>query len=133
LKQSLTNAESMLATPPALRTITRREANVLLRQRAVDRYHEAKTQRESNIQVFEAKYGRCDRINHGLLRDLDTLMLRLSAIHARQRSLSCKAFPQYSFRLGSSKRNSYRLVRLRFGCVAGSAASAQARRPGIGV
>ena len=84
LKQSLTNAESMLATPPALRTITRKEANVLLRQRAVDRYHEAKTQRESNIRAFEAQYGRCDRIDQGLLRELDSLMLRFSAIHARQ-------------------------------------------------
>jgi hypothetical protein len=70
--------------PPALRTITRKDANVLLRQRAVERYHEAKTQRESNIQAFEAQYGRCDRIDHGLLRDLDNLMLRFSAIHARQ-------------------------------------------------
>ena len=84
MKQSSTNVVSTLATQPALRTITRKEANVLLRQRAIERYHEARTQRESNIQVFEAQYGRCDRIDHGLLRDLDTLMLRLSAIHARQ-------------------------------------------------
>jgi hypothetical protein len=70
--------------PPALRTITRKEANVLLRQRAVERFHEARTQRESNIQAFEAQYGRCDRIDQGLLRELDSLMLRFSAIHARQ-------------------------------------------------
>jgi hypothetical protein len=79
------NHSSILTpTPPALRTITRREADVLLRQRAVERYHEARTQRESNIQAFEAQYGRCDRIDQGLLRELDNLMLRFSAIHARQ-------------------------------------------------
>jgi len=75
---------STSAKPPALRTITKREANVILRQRAIERYDAACTQREVNIQSFEAKYGRCDRIDHDLLRDLDTLMLRLSAIHARQ-------------------------------------------------
>jgi hypothetical protein len=80
----MNHSSTTMPTQPALRTITRKEANLLLRQRAVERYHEARTQRESNIQAFEAQYGRCDRIDHGLLRELDNLMLRFSAIHARQ-------------------------------------------------
>jgi hypothetical protein len=80
----MNHSSTTTLTQPALRSITRKEANVLLRQRAVERFHEARTQRESNIQAFEAQYGRCDRIDHGLLRELDNLMLRFSAIHARQ-------------------------------------------------
>jgi len=85
-KKEITMNPSSTGTsaPPALRKITKKEATVLLRQRAIDRYHAAKTQRESNIQAFEAQYGRCDRIDHVLVRDLDNLMLRFSAIHARQ-------------------------------------------------
>jgi hypothetical protein len=83
-ENTMNHSSTTTLTQPALRSITRKEANVLLRQRAVERFHEARTQRESNIQAFEAQYGRCDRIDHGLLRELDNLMLRFSAIHARQ-------------------------------------------------
>ena len=83
-RSSTKSASSLTVAPPALRTITRKEAKIMLRNRAVDLYDAARTQRESNVQSFEAQYGRCDRIDHGLLHDLDALMLRFSAIHARQ-------------------------------------------------
>ena len=56
--------------PPALPTISRSEANNLLKQRAQDLYHEARAEREDRIRQFETEYGRADRIDHTLLRDL---------------------------------------------------------------
>ena len=70
--------------PPALPTITRAEANRILKQRAQDLYHEARAQREERIHQFEAEYGRADRIDHTLLRDLQHLQTRFAAIAARQ-------------------------------------------------
>lgn len=70
--------------PPALPTISRSEANKMLKQRAQDLFHEARSQREERIREFEAEYGRADRIDHGLLRDLQHLQARFAAIAARQ-------------------------------------------------
>ncbi len=70
--------------PPALPTISRSEANKLLKQRAQEIYHEARADREERIRQFEAEYGRADRIDHTLLRDLQHLQTRFAAIAARQ-------------------------------------------------
>jgi hypothetical protein len=70
--------------PPALSTISRSEANKLLKQRAQDLYHEARAEREERIRQFETEYGRADRIDHTLLRDLQHLQTRFAAIAARQ-------------------------------------------------
>jgi hypothetical protein len=70
--------------PPALPTISRSEANKLLKQRAQDLYHEARAEREDRIRQFETEYGRADRIDHTLLRDLQHLQTRFAAIGARQ-------------------------------------------------
>ncbi len=69
---------------PALPTITRSEANRLLKQRAQELFHEARTQREERIRQFESEYGRADRIDHTLLKDLQHLQVRFAAIAARQ-------------------------------------------------
>jgi hypothetical protein len=70
--------------PPALPTISRSEASKLLKHRAQELYHEARAQREDRIHEFEAEYGRADRIDHTLLRDLQHLQARFAAIGARQ-------------------------------------------------
>jgi hypothetical protein len=70
--------------PPALPTISRSEANKLLKQRAQDLYHEARAEREDRIRQFETEFGRADRIDHTLLRDLQHLQTRFAAIAARQ-------------------------------------------------
>jgi hypothetical protein len=70
--------------PPALPTISRSEANKLLKQRAQEIYHEARAERDERIRQFEAEYGRADRIDHTLLRDLQHLQARFAAIAARQ-------------------------------------------------
>jgi hypothetical protein len=77
---------TVLATvePPALPTISRSEANKLLKQRAQELYHEARAEREDRIRQFETEYGRADRIDHTLLRDLQHLQTRFAAIAARQ-------------------------------------------------
>lgn len=77
---------SALATvePPALPTISRSEANKLLKQRAQELYHDARAERDERIRQFEAEYGRADRIDHTLLRDLQYLQARFAAIAARQ-------------------------------------------------
>jgi hypothetical protein len=69
--------------PPALPTITRTEANRILKQRAQDLYHDARAQREERIRQFETEYGRADRIDHTLLRDLQHLQSRVAALAAR--------------------------------------------------
>jgi hypothetical protein len=70
--------------PPALPTISRSEANKLLKQRAQEIYHEARAERDERIRQFEAEYGRANRIGHTLLRDLQHLQARFAAIAARQ-------------------------------------------------
>jgi hypothetical protein len=69
---------------PALPTITRSDANRLLRQRAQDLFHEARAEREERVRQFESEFGRADRIDHTLLKDLQNLQVRLAAIAARQ-------------------------------------------------
>ncbi|MBV9719238.1 MAG: hypothetical protein JOZ77_07955 [Candidatus Eremiobacteraeota bacterium] len=59
--------------PSALPTISRSDANKLLKQRAQEIYHEARAERDERIRQFEGEYGRADRIDHTLLRDLQHL------------------------------------------------------------
>ncbi len=82
--------------PPALPTISRSEANKLLKQRAQDIYHEARADREERIRQFEAEYGRADRIDHTLLRDLQHLQTRFAAIGARQFKYGAENEPKVS-------------------------------------
>jgi hypothetical protein len=69
---------------PALPTITRAEANLLIRQRAQDLLHEARAEREERVRQFESEFGRADRIDLTLLKDLQNLQVRFAAIAARQ-------------------------------------------------
>jgi hypothetical protein len=94
------NGPTALATiesaPPA-RQITRSHANALLKERALELYHEARTQREEQIRAFESEYGRVDRIDHTVLADLQRIQARLAAISARQqRSSSTNGEPKVS-------------------------------------
>ncbi|MGP6190423.1 MAG: hypothetical protein ACLPSH_10165 [Vulcanimicrobiaceae bacterium] len=75
---------ALTLAPPVLPTITRAEANQLLKARAVELYHEAKARQQEGIARFEAEYGRADRIDASLLRELQHLQLRFAAIAARQ-------------------------------------------------
>jgi len=85
------NGSTALATidaaPPA-RQITRAAANALLKSRALELYHEARTTREEHIRAFESEYGRIDRIDHTILSDLQRIQVRLAAIAARQQRAS---------------------------------------------
>lgn len=84
-RKSTTNGTAIAPLePPALPAITRSEANRMLKQRAQELYHEARTQREERIRQFEGEYGRADRVDHLLLKDLQTLQVRFAAIAARQ-------------------------------------------------
>ena len=78
---ALANVEA--AAPPA-RQITRSQANAMLKSRALELYHEARTRCEEQIRVFEAEYGRVDRLDHTILADLQRIQARLAAIAARQ-------------------------------------------------
>jgi hypothetical protein len=94
------NGSTALATidaaPPA-RQITRSQANALLKSRALELYHEARTRREEQIRAFEGEYGRIDRIDHTVLADLQRIQARLAAIAARQqRTASNSAEPKVS-------------------------------------
>lgn len=82
--------------PPALPTINRSEANKLLKQRAQELYHEARSERDERIRAFEAEYGRADRIDHTLLRDLQHLQTRFAAISARQFKYGAETEPKVS-------------------------------------
>jgi hypothetical protein len=82
--------------PPALPTISRSEANKLLKQRAQEIYHEARAERDERIRQFEAEYGRADRIDHTLLRDLQHLQSRFAAIAARQFKYTAEYEPKVS-------------------------------------
>jgi len=86
-RKAKTNGSTALATvapaPPALQ-VTRAEANARIKARALELYHEARTQRDERIRAFEAEYGRADRIDNSVLADLQRTQARLAAIAARQ-------------------------------------------------
>ncbi len=56
----------------------------MLKERAQELYHGARAQREDAIHQFETEYGRADRIDVNLLKDLQGLQVRFAAIAARQ-------------------------------------------------
>ena len=92
MSRKKSNGSTALATidavsPPA-RQITRAQANELLKARALELYHEARTRREEQIRAFEGEYGRIDRIDHTILTDLQRIQARLAAIAARQQRAS---------------------------------------------
>jgi len=86
-RKAKSNGPSPLATVVAglpARQITRAQANELLKARALELYHTARTQRDEHIRAFEAEYGRADRVDHTVLADLQRTQARLAAIAARQ-------------------------------------------------
>ena len=86
-RKAKSNGPSPLATVPVAlpgRQITRAQANELLKARALELYHNARTQRDEHIRAFEAEYGRADRVDHTVLADLQRTQARLAAIAARQ-------------------------------------------------
>jgi len=85
-----------IVEPPALPTISRSEANKLLKQRAQELYHDARAQRDERIRQFETEYGRADRIDASLLRDLQQLQARFAAIGARQFKYGADTEPKVS-------------------------------------
>jgi hypothetical protein len=68
----------------ALPTITRAQAQELLKARAVELYQDARARQQEGILQFESEYGRADRIDATLLRELQHLQMRFAAIAARQ-------------------------------------------------
>jgi hypothetical protein len=78
------NAPAVATTALALRTITRGEAQQMLKARAVELYQEARARQQEGIARFESEYGRADRIDATLLRELQHLQMRFAAIAARQ-------------------------------------------------
>jgi hypothetical protein len=82
-KSNGSTALAMVATASALK-ITRSDANARIKARALELYHEARTQRDERIRAFEAEYGRADRIDNSVLADLQRIQARLAAIAARQ-------------------------------------------------
>ena len=101
--------------PTALPTISRSEANKLLKQRAQELYHEARAEREERIRQFETEFGRADRIDHTLLRDLQHLQTRFAAIAARQFKYAADnhepKVSKFTKQLGESSANSVRISR----------------------
>jgi hypothetical protein len=93
---SIRTAENPAASAPALRTITRVQAQKLRLGRAIERYNDAKAAREEHIRTFEAEHGRCDRIDASLLHELQRLQLRFAAIAARQQSARSYGEPKVS-------------------------------------
>jgi len=100
MSRKKSNGSTALATidaAPLARQITRAQANALLKSRALELYHEARTQREEQIRLFESEYGRADRMDHTVLADLQRIQARLAAISARQqRSSSTNGEPKVS-------------------------------------
>ena len=100
MSRKKSNGSTALATvdaAPLARQITRAQANALLKSRALELYHEARTQREEQVRVFESEFGRVDRIDHTILADLQRIQARLAAISARQqRSSSTHGEPKVS-------------------------------------
>ena len=72
------------STAVALPTITRAQANELIKTRAVELFHLAKAKQQEGIGRFEAEYGRADRIDPSLLKELQHLQMRFAGIGARQ-------------------------------------------------
>jgi len=58
--------------------------------------HQARAHRENGIRQFEAEFGRTDRIDASLLRDLQNLQLRFAAISARQTQFGSAGEPKVS-------------------------------------
>jgi len=83
-KKPSTALATVVAAPLDERTITRSQANEMLKTRALERFHEDRARREANIRDFEAEFGRSDRIDASLLNDLQKLQVRLAAVAARQ-------------------------------------------------
>ena len=86
-RKAKSHGSSPLATVPVAlpaRQITRAQPNELLKARALELYHNARTQRDEHIRAFEAEYGRADRVDHTVLADLQRTQARLAAIAARQ-------------------------------------------------
>jgi hypothetical protein len=83
-KTNGSTALAMVANTPTALQITRSDANARIKARALELYHEARTQRDDRIRAFEAEYGRADRIDHSVLTDLQRIQARLAAIAARQ-------------------------------------------------
>jgi len=77
-----------LATTAPKGTITRSAANQLLKARSVELYQDARRKQDEHRVEFESKFGRIDRIDDALLRDLQALQMRFAAIQARQRASS---------------------------------------------
>jgi hypothetical protein len=78
------NVATVATTALALPTITRGEAQEILKARAVELYQEARARQQEGIARFESEYGRADRIDANLLRELQHLQMRFAAIAARQ-------------------------------------------------
>ena len=89
-KKPGTALATVSATSLDVKTITRAQANEMLKARALERFHEDRDRRESNIREFEAEFGRSDRIDAALLNDLQKLQVRLAAVAARQTRLSAR-------------------------------------------
>ena len=79
-----TNGVAAPGAALALPTITRAKAQELLHARAVELYQDAKSRQQDGIARFESEYGRADRIDSTLLRELQHLQMRFAAIAARQ-------------------------------------------------
>lgn len=68
-KTNGSTALAMITTAPSALQITRADANAGIKTRALELYHEARTQRDERIRAFEAEYGRADRIDNSVLAD----------------------------------------------------------------
>ncbi len=88
-RKAKTNGSTSLATipdAPLARQTTRAKANELLKARALELYHAARSERDEHIRAFEAEYGRADRLDHTALANLQRIRAWLAAIAARQQS-----------------------------------------------
>ena len=83
-KKPSTALATVSAAPLGEKTITRAQANEMLKARALEKFHEDRARREAGIRDFEAEFGRSDRIDAMLLNDLQKLQVRLAAVAARQ-------------------------------------------------
>ena len=72
------------STALALPQITRARANDILKARAVELYHQARSAQQHEQRAFEDQFGRADRIDAPLLAELQHLQMRFAAIAARQ-------------------------------------------------
>src|SRR5664280_2306758 len=72
------------STALALPQITRARANEILKARAVELYHQARSAQQHEQRAFEDQVGRADRIDAALLAELQHLQMRFAAIAARQ-------------------------------------------------